>query len=86
MKILFACAQNLTEVIQHLKIDLLAHILSWFSLKDMVTNRLKFQAMFLYVIESISIEIGNYSLKSSKEVEPLGVIIDNKSSSSSSSS
>jgi len=74
---LSSCAQNLPEVIQHLKADL-DRVLSWFSLNGMVVNHDKFQVMFPYVTENISIMIGNHPLESSKEVKLLGVIIDHK--------
>ena len=81
---LFACDSTLDKVIIKLKADLI-RLDKWFSNNSMVANPSKFQLMFLgnKDFNDVSLNVFDKTIVAQKEVELLGVTIDNKLSFSS---
>ena len=74
---LHVCKPTIESVIHQLKIDL-DIVLDWFDSNGMVVNPAKFQVFFPGIDTNISLNIGPYTVTSSKEVKLLGITIDCK--------
>ena len=69
------CSNSLEDIILRINSEL-KNVLGWFVNNGMVANPDKFQVIFLGIGSSIDVEIGSFTIRSSKEVKLLGVTLD----------